>query len=56
MKCRMPSLLTQKKGDVNRAYDRAKFLEERIVMMQRWADYLDNNAQTGTVIVGKFGV
>lgn len=24
-----------KKGDVNRAYDRAKFLEERIVMMQR---------------------
>lgn len=43
-----------KKGDVNRAYDRAKFLEERIVMMQRWADYLDNNAQGGTVIVGKF--
>lgn len=43
-----------KKGDVNRAYDRAKFLEERIVMMQRWADYLDNNARGGTVISGDF--
>ena len=44
-----------KRGDVNRAYDRAKFLPDRIMMMQEWADYLDNVAQNGTVIVGKFG-
>lgn len=43
-----------KRGDVNRAYDRAKFLSERTKMMQDWADYLDNIAQNGTVIVGKF--
>lgn len=43
-----------KKGDVNRAYDRAKFIDERIIMMQRWADYLDNNAQGGTIIKGDF--
>lgn len=44
-----------KKGDVARAYDRAKFIPERITMMQEWADYLDNIAQGGTVILGKFG-
>ncbi len=43
-----------KRGDVARAYDRAKFLSERTKMMQEWADYLDNIAQGGTVIVGKF--
>jgi len=43
-----------KRGDVARAYDRAKFLPERIKMMQEWADYLDNIVQNGTVIVGKF--
>ena len=43
-----------KRGDVNRAYDRAKFLNDRIEMMQKWADYLDNIARGGTVIVGKF--
>jgi hypothetical protein len=30
-----------KRGDVARAYDRAKFLDERTRMMQDWADYLD---------------
>ncbi len=30
-----------KKGDVARAYERAKYLDERIKMMQEWADYLD---------------
>ena len=30
-----------KKGDVQKAYDRTGFREERIVAMQRWADYLD---------------
>lgn len=43
-----------KRGDVARAYDRAKFLAERIKMMQEWASYLDDIAQNGTVIVGKF--
>lgn len=43
-----------KKGDVARAYDRAKFLEERTVMMQKWADYLDNIACSGVVIAGNF--
>lgn len=43
-----------KRGDVARAYDRAKFLPERTKMMQEWADYLDDIAQNGTVIVGKF--
>ncbi|MDB5478402.1 MAG: Integrase [Alphaproteobacteria bacterium] len=30
---------------VDRAYDRAKFLDERTVMMQKWADYLYNEAK-----------
>lgn len=44
-----------KRGDVAKAYDRAKFLEQRIIMMQRWADYLDQVAQGGKVIQAKFG-
>jgi integrase len=44
-----------KRGDVARAYDRAKFLPERIKMMQEWADYLDNIAQSGKIITGDFG-
>lgn len=43
-----------KRGDVARAYDRAKFIPERITMMQEWADYLDNIAQNRTVVVGNF--
>ena len=43
-----------KRGDVNRAYDRAKFLPERTTMMQEWADYLDNIAQGGQVVVSNF--
>jgi len=43
-----------KRGDVARAYDRAKFLPERVKMMQEWADYLDNIAQGGQIIRGKF--
>ena len=30
-----------KRGDVQKAYDRTQFLQERVVAMQRWADYLD---------------
>lgn len=43
------------KSMVDRAYDRAKYLDERKVMMQEWADYLDKAAAGGQVIVGKFG-
>jgi integrase len=35
---------------VDAAYDRAKFLSERKIMMQQWADYLDMVAQTGKII------
>ncbi len=42
------------KSMVTRAYDRAQFLDERIIMMQEWSDYLDDIGQNGTVIVGKF--
>jgi integrase len=42
------------KSMVVRAYDRAQFLDDRKIMMQEWADYLDGIAQNGTVIVGKF--
>jgi len=34
---------------VDRAYDRAQFLEERTFMMQDWADYLDLIAERGEV-------
>jgi integrase len=30
------------KSKIDKAYDRAMFLEERTIMMQKWADYLDN--------------
>jgi integrase len=43
-----------KKHSLGDAYDRAQFLSERIVMMQKWADYLDNIRLGGTVILGKF--
>ena len=29
------------KSKIDRAYDRARFLDERTVMMQEWADYID---------------
>ncbi len=42
-------------GDVyGEAYDRALFLDERKVMMQEYADYLEQ-AASGKVIAGKFG-
>jgi integrase len=43
-----------KKNDVDAAYNRAKFLKDRIEMMQRWADYIENLASSGKVIVGNF--
>lgn len=47
--------LSHASGDVyGEAYDRALFLDERKVMMQQYADYLDNVA-SGKVIAGRFG-
>jgi integrase len=47
--------LSHQSGDTyGEAYDRAEFKEERKVMMQQYADYLDNVA-SGKVIAGKFG-
>lgn len=43
------------RSKVDRAYDRAQFLEERTIMMQRWSDYLDAVASENKVIVGNFG-
>ncbi len=42
------------KSKIDRAYDRAKFLDDRTQMMQEWADYLDEAAGRGKVIVADF--
>lgn len=39
-----------KKGDVQKAYDRTTFNDERRNMMQGWADYLDNLRSGGKVV------
>ncbi len=39
---------------VDAAYDRAKFLDERKVMMQEWANYLDSVASTDKIICVDF--
>jgi hypothetical protein len=47
--------LSHASGDTyGEAYDRAMFLDERKIMMQQYADYLDN-AACGNVLLGKFG-
>ncbi|WP_395406356.1 tyrosine-type recombinase/integrase [Pseudoduganella sp. UC29_106] len=47
--------LSHASGDAyGEAYDRAMFLDERRVMMQQYADYLEK-AATGKVVAGKFG-
>ena len=48
-------LAHQEKNAVRAAYNRAEYLPERKKMMQEWADYLDEVASHGQVIVGKFG-
>jgi integrase len=37
------------------AYNHAQYLPERRRMMQQWADYLDDLADGGKVVVGQFG-
>ena len=39
---------------VTRAYDRAKFLDDRKKMMQDWADYIDRAATNGKIVEGRF--
>lgn len=47
--------LSHASGDTyGEAYDRAMFLDERRVMMQQYADYLDTVA-SGKVVAGRFG-
>jgi integrase len=47
--------LSHASGDAyGEAYDRAMFLDERKIMMQQYADYLDTVA-SGKVIAGRFG-
>ncbi len=46
------------KDPLGRAYNRTKHLPQRIEMMQRWANYLDdlkNQTLAGNVITAKFG-
>lgn len=45
------------RNKVNAAYDRAMFLDERKVMMQQWADYIDaiTQDQGNKVIFAQFG-
>jgi hypothetical protein len=40
---------------VRAAYNHAQYLPERRRMMQQWADYLDDLAEDGKVIVHQFG-
>lgn len=42
-------------GPLGAAYDRAQFLDERSLMMQAWADYLDALRDDRKVVAGKFG-
>ncbi len=39
-----------KKGEVQAAYDRTGFIEERRAVAQRWADYLDTLKAGGNVV------
>lgn len=42
------------RNPLGEAYDRTQFLPQRKKMMQEWADYIENIAQGGSVIVGSF--
>ena len=39
-----------KSGPLGSAYDRAEYMEQRLAMMQTWADYLDKLRTGGEVI------
>ena len=42
------------KSQIDQAYDRAGYLEERTKMMQDWSDYIDSVSSDGQVIEGRF--
>lgn len=42
------------RGTVQKAYDRAQFLDDRTKMMQEWADYLDKLGASQNVIEDNF--
>lgn len=44
------------KNKIDRAYDRADFLQERTKMMQEWADYIDRVSNKDNVLSSNFGV
>jgi integrase len=43
------------RNNVRAAYNHAQYLDEREKMMQWWADYIDEAAGRGEVIIGEFG-
>ena len=43
------------RNKIDKAYDRALFLDDRKVMMQEWANFIDALASNGKVIQGNFG-
>lgn len=43
------------KNKIDKAYDRALFLDERTKMMQEWADYIDALGSHGQVVKVRFG-
>ncbi|HEV3197879.1 MAG TPA: hypothetical protein VGZ73_08220, partial [Bryobacteraceae bacterium] len=48
-------LAHDERNNVRAAYNHAQYLPERRRMMQQWADYLDDLAEGGKVIVHQFG-
>ena len=42
-------------GALGEAYDRTQFLDERVEMMQAWADYIDALSNHGEIVKVKFG-
>jgi hypothetical protein len=48
-------LAHDERNKVRAAYNHAQYLPERRKMMQQWADYLDDLADDGKVIVHPFG-
>ena len=50
-------LAHKERNQVRASYNRAEYLSERIVMMQVWADLLDELSKpNGNVVIGQFGV
>ena len=43
------------RNKVRASYNQADYLDERKLMMQTWADFIDAQADGGNVTIGKFG-